>query len=79
MAIKEGSLERAKDMISKGVNINERGKSNITPLMVATNYGHIDLVTALIDQGADIDARNDDLSFSIIGTSEDDGTSGELS
>ena len=64
--IKEAKLDDALLMISKGKGINERGKANITPLMVATYYGYEDLVRALIDQGADIDARNDDLSFPLL-------------
>lgn len=47
-----------KYLISKGADVNARDSNNGTPLMIASNLGHLDILRCLIANGADINAKN---------------------
>lgn len=47
------------ELIGKGANINYRNNWGETPLILAVEAGDIDIIKALIDKGADIDAQRD--------------------
>jgi ankyrin repeat protein len=49
-AAKDGSLE-------KGANLEEKNDAGWTALHVAINYGHINIVEYLVNNGADVEAR----------------------
>lgn len=60
----EASLEKVKDLVAKGADVNawsssihNRGKSH-TPLMFASHFGHLEIVKFLVKSGADINAKN---------------------
>lgn len=50
----KNDVELAKLSIEKGADINLQDKNGYTPLMIASNFGHIDIVTLLIKNGADV-------------------------
>jgi ankyrin repeat protein len=52
----QGDLEQVKKMIEKGAKVDKKDIAGQTPLMYAAETGKIDVVTYLIDQGADVNA-----------------------
>ncbi len=59
VAIGRRHLEIAKFLIEKGASLNERTKNHkLTPLMVAASNGYTEVVQALINNGADINAKS---------------------
>jgi hypothetical protein len=56
MAVKNADVETVKNLIELGVSVNI---INNSPLRIAAEYGHLNIVQLLIDRGADIFANND--------------------
>ena len=52
-----GDLDRVRELLAQGHNINERDECNATPLHLAVANGDIELVCYLVEQGADLDAK----------------------
>jgi len=48
-----GDIGSVEDLIAEGVNPNVRGAQNRTPLHRAVGKGHNDVVSFLLDSGAD--------------------------
>ena len=63
-------LDRVRELLAQGHNINERDECNATPFHLAVTHGKIELVGYLVAQGADLDAKDNDeytlLSYSIV-------------
>ena len=60
-ACKEGDLERVRQLIQDGQDVNSMGKGDIlgtTPLMVAADNGHDQIVHELIRAGADVNGED---------------------
>jgi ankyrin repeat protein len=55
-----GKLEEVETAISQGVNINALGSNGCTALMYAAHYGHIPVIQALLQAGADPRIVSDD-------------------
>ena len=55
---KRGNLQKVKEEIEKGVNINIHDKFGDTALIWASRYGYLDMVKFLISKGAHINHRN---------------------
>ena len=61
-----GDASEVERLLAAGANANGRTTSRMslapgsTPLIVATRYGHFDVMRSLLDRGADIDACDDD-------------------
>ena len=53
-----GDLERARELLAQGHDVNARDHFEKTPLHVATFCGSLDMVRFLADHGADLEARN---------------------
>ena len=52
-----GDVETAIKLLSKGANIDDQeNKAGVTPLSVAAEEGHVNVVRALIEHGADLEA-----------------------
>jgi ankyrin repeat protein len=53
-AARQGAMATAEALIKAGANVNQRGAGDkTTPVLVAAINGHFDLVSYLLDQGAD--------------------------
>ena len=58
-SIKRGDVEATKSFLAEGMSPNARDRwDHYTALMTASNYGHVEIVSILLDSGADIDGRN---------------------
>jgi ankyrin repeat protein len=54
-----GDVQRAKDLLRIGMNVNDReSRLDGTPLHYAARHGHAEIVRALIEKGATVDARD---------------------
>ncbi|MDQ2842016.1 MAG: ankyrin repeat domain-containing protein [Acidobacteriota bacterium] len=56
-AIRSGQLERVKHLLASGGDVNERDEAGSTPLIVAVLSDRPEVLRYLIDQGADVNAR----------------------
>lgn len=56
----DGDIKRVKELVASGVNINAQDEYGYSPLHAAVSYGHDELVKHLLDNGADIDLRDND-------------------
>ena len=55
-------IEQVKDLISNGVNVDDTGGSDYgSPLHVAARKGYCEIITLLLDAGADINLKNEDM------------------
>jgi len=50
-----GDVERVKQLIEEGADVNARGIKGKTPLLRAASVGHLDVVKVLLENGADVD------------------------
>lgn len=57
-AAKDGNTQRVNELIKTGVNVNRRNGTNHTALMYASTQGHLKVVKALIEAGADVNSPN---------------------
>ncbi|GHV13863.1 hypothetical protein AGMMS49938_09060 [Fibrobacterales bacterium] len=55
-AVKNGDLQKVKDMLLQGVKINANDDNGYTPLNNAAYYGNLDVVKFLLEKGANINA-----------------------
>lgn len=66
-AAMQGDLEAVRQHIKVGSDLNERDPmSGATPLIIATVFGQIEVLKALIEAGADVNSRNNEGSTSLI-------------
>ena len=54
-AAHEGDLAKASDALAAGAHVNAVDPHNLTPLLVASVQGHMEMTRYLIGQGAQID------------------------
>lgn len=47
----------AKELISRGADLNARGQNDITPLHLACNYNYTKIIKLLLESGADVNAE----------------------
>ena len=72
-AVAEGNLVQVKDLLAQGVEINARDKGKQTPILVAAQHKHYELVEYLAKEGADINAQcNKNLNPFLYGCISDD-------
>jgi ankyrin repeat protein len=58
LAAAENDVERARQLIEQGEDVNERMPGGWTPLMIAAKYGATNVMESLIRANARIDATN---------------------
>ncbi|HEB89904.1 MAG TPA: hypothetical protein ENI85_10070 [Deltaproteobacteria bacterium] len=56
---KRGNLEKVRELIAAGVDLDARGRGGNTAIYLAAQKGHADVVRALAEAGADVDVDND--------------------
>ncbi|MDD0824286.1 ankyrin repeat domain-containing protein [Mannheimia sp. AT1] len=61
-AVALGNKEKVNMLLAKGADINAQDKGKRTPILIAAQHNHLDLVRFLAEQGADINAQ-DNKSF----------------
>jgi ankyrin repeat protein len=52
-----GHFEAVRRLLDQGVDINARGNTGSTALMMACWWGHVDIVKLLLDRGANVNAK----------------------
>jgi ankyrin repeat protein len=57
-AANKGDIEKVRELIAKGYNVNTRDEANWTPLHRAIFMGHKEIAKLLIANGADVNAKN---------------------
>ena len=57
-AVKSGDIDRVKGFIGSGEDVNQRGREEVTPLMIAVARSDIAMARLLIEAGADMEIRD---------------------
>ena len=57
---KDGDIEKVKQLIVQGADVNAKDVSGKTALLWAAWYGHTEVVKLLIQAGADVNAKDDE-------------------
>ncbi len=57
-AIKNGDIDRAKNLIEKGADVNAKDELGRTALVYAEVHGYTELVKLLREKGADVNAMD---------------------
>ena len=52
-----GDLAEIGRLIEAGANVNVINRLDVTPLMIASGYGHTEVVKLLLEAGADVNAK----------------------
>jgi hypothetical protein len=60
MAAGDGALEKVKEFLEKGMDVNSRDVLGSTPLMFAALSGDLEICKVLVEHKADIQAQNND-------------------
>lgn len=60
IAIRNNSLEQVQMLLHARANVNKRNEYKQTPLLLAVQMGHLDIVKRLLSAGADVDAGKPD-------------------
>ena len=58
-----GDVEAAKLLVENGINIEQKGEGGFTPLKVADDFGHKEIVKYLISKGANTKALDAEFEF----------------
>jgi len=56
-AVECGDLAEVKELIANGADVNKMNDYGWTPLMIASQNGHVEILKALLYKGADINAK----------------------
>ncbi|MGA3070514.1 MAG: ankyrin repeat domain-containing protein [Terracidiphilus sp.] len=69
-AAKSGDLPRVTTLLASGINVDAKSSKGATALFVASYYGHLDVVQALLAKGADVNARSNGATALYIASQE---------
>ena len=58
-----GDIQAAKLLVENGIDIEQKGEGGFTPLKVADDFGHREIVSYLISKGANKEALNAEFAF----------------
>jgi len=73
-AVLEGDIEKVKDLIERGADLEFGGEDGCTPLIRAAEEGYMEIVKLLIEEGADINAKVDTGSAALIASANEGQT-----
>lgn len=57
-SVRKGNIQKVKDFLDEGIEVDLRDNRGYTPLMIATDEGHSEIAKILIDAGANINAKS---------------------
>ncbi len=66
MAVVKGDFEFVKKLVDMGADVNEMSKNGMTPLMYAARYNKVDILKLLIENGANVKAKNPKNGFTAL-------------
>lgn len=52
-----------KYIVTRGCSIESKTNYRMTPLLIAAEYGHFDILKYLVDCGANVNAKNDRIYY----------------
>ncbi|NHN25006.1 ankyrin repeat domain-containing protein [Flavobacterium jejuense] len=58
LAISKGDIDKVKEIIAYGVDVNDTTIRGTTPLMYAAIYNQVEIVELLLDKGADLEKED---------------------
>ncbi|TBW43303.1 ankyrin repeat domain-containing protein [Marinobacter halodurans] len=58
-----GDIEAVKLLVENGINVEQRGEGGLTPLKVADEFGHKEIVSYLIAKGANPEALDAEFQY----------------
>ena len=58
-ACRDGQIDRVRELLDEGVDINAKNNTGYTPLIYACLNGHVNIATLLLDRDALIDEKSD--------------------
>ena len=62
-----GNIEKIRELIKAGADVNEKNSNGSTALMIAAGTGNIDMIKVLIDAKADVNAKSNDGFTALMG------------
>jgi hypothetical protein len=65
-----GYIEKVKESLKAGADVNSKTEYGSTALIIASEYGHTEIVKLLLEAGADVNAKNNDECTALIYASE---------
>ena len=72
-AAKNGLIEIVKHFLLQGVNVNQKNEDGKSPLHLASEKGHVKVVTELLNSGAEVDLETDRKPLPYWKIDKDDG------
>ena len=57
-AARKGQLQFVENLLESGIKIDEKNKSQMTPLHCAAQFGQLEVAKHLVEKGAQIEVRN---------------------
>jgi ankyrin repeat protein len=64
--VQENHLNIVRDLIERGVNVNEMPEGLITPLMSSAHHGYVDITRLLLNNGAEVSIREERLGWTAL-------------
>lgn len=58
LAISKGDINKVKEIIAYGVDVNDTTLRGMTPLMYAAIYNQVEIVELLLEKGANLDKKD---------------------
>ena len=58
--IKQNNIDKIKELLYSGVDVNIKDNYGETPLYYASTYGQLQIVKLIIEYGADVNAKDND-------------------
>lgn len=73
-AVEDDDVEKARELIAAGAEVDRKEDDDTTPLFVAVERGNLEMVSLLLDFGAKVNARNEEKQTPLMMLDEDAST-----